>query len=113
MCAHYLTQVLTSYVPVFDQYALSQLYMCSHTAIYVSSYYHIFWQVLTSYVPFFDQYALSQNLWSPDSKSFCYTARGADGGLGAYVQDVPASAGQVARPRLVFSGAQTVSWSPF
>jgi len=68
--------------------------------------------VLSSYLPFFDQYALSQNVWSPDSKSFCYAALGADGGFGAYVQDIPASAGQVARPKLVFSGAQSVSWSP-
>jgi hypothetical protein len=43
MCAHYLPQVLTSYVPVFDRDALSQLYtcvlillyMCPDTAIYV------------------------------------------------------------------------------
>lgn len=68
--------------------------------------------VLSSYVPFFDQYALSQNVWSPDSKAFCYTALGADGGFGAYVQDIPASGGEVAKPNLIFSGAQTVSWSP-
>jgi hypothetical protein len=68
--------------------------------------------VLSSYLPFFDQYALSQNVWSPDSKSFCYAARGADGGGGAYVQDIPSAGGEVPKAKLVFSGAQTVSWSP-
>eukprot|EP00802_Teleaulax_amphioxeia_P006981 Tamp_06987.p1 GENE.Tamp_06987~~Tamp_06987.p1 ORF type:complete len:602 (-),score=121.70 Tamp_06987:28-1833(-) len=65
----------------------------------------------SSYLPFFDQYALSQNVWSPDGKSFCYAAQGSEG-FGAYVQDIPASGGQVPKPKLVFQGAQSVSWSP-
>ena len=68
--------------------------------------------VVSSYMPFFDQYALSQRVWAPDSKSFCYAGRGADGGVGAYVQDVPATASDIPKPRLVYNGAQTVSWSP-
>jgi len=68
--------------------------------------------VLASYLPFFDQYALSHAVWSPDSDAFCYAGVGMDGAAGAWVQELPSSfAESPPPPRLVISGAETVSWS--
>lgn len=59
-----------------------------------------------SVLPYFDQYARSVTYWSPDSTSFVYTEREAQGNAGVFVTEVVENA----KPRRIADGTLAI-WS--
>jgi Tol biopolymer transport system component len=57
-------------------------------------------------IPFFDQYALSRTSWSPDGRSFVFSALSPDGRPGIYIVAADGSA-----PPSLLAPGDSASWS--